>query len=103
MSVVQLRPVERVLTKKQLAAELGRSERWVELRMREGLPSLPPTRRYGMRRFVFSEVEAWLADGERVRPRAAARDRVGELERRVVGLGELVERLEARIERMERE
>jgi hypothetical protein len=28
----------RLLTKKQLASELGLSTRWVELRMREGMP-----------------------------------------------------------------
>jgi excisionase family DNA binding protein len=47
------------LTKKQLAAYVGFSTRWVELRVREGMPS---TIIGGRRRFHVSEVEAWLKE-----------------------------------------
>jgi excisionase family DNA binding protein len=44
-------------TKQELAAHLGFSVRWVELRVREGMPA----RRMGQRlRFHASAVEAWL-------------------------------------------
>jgi hypothetical protein len=45
------------LTKKQVAIHYGYSTRWVELRVREGLPS---HFRGGQRRFLLSEVEAWF-------------------------------------------
>ena len=46
------------LTKRQVAAHYGyRSTRWVELRVREGMPS---HMRGGRRRFLLSEVEAWF-------------------------------------------
>jgi phage terminase Nu1 subunit (DNA packaging protein) len=46
-------------TKQELADHLGFSVRWVELRVREGLPA----RRMGQRlRFQISAVEAWLAE-----------------------------------------
>ena len=53
-----LRPgVEPWLSKKQLAAHLGFTTRWVELRVTEGMPS----ERWGGRfRFRVSEVEPWL-------------------------------------------
>lgn len=48
---------ERWLSKREVAAHYGRSTRWIELRMREGLPS----RMLGGRRaFRLSEVEAWM-------------------------------------------
>jgi hypothetical protein len=48
-------------TKQELAEHLGFSVRWVELRVREGLPA----RRMGQRlRFQVSVVEAWLAEQE---------------------------------------
>jgi hypothetical protein len=40
-----------MLTKRQLAEHLGRSERWIELKMRDGLPCLPRTDRQGRRMF----------------------------------------------------
>lgn len=45
------------LTKKQVAAHYGYSTRWVELRVRDGMPSHP---RGGQRRFVLSEIEDWF-------------------------------------------
>ena len=47
------------LTKRQLAAYLSYSTRWVEIRMREGLPSKLIG---GQRRFHLSEVEAWIEE-----------------------------------------
>jgi hypothetical protein len=45
------------LSKRQVAAHYGYSTRWVELRMREGMPSHV---RGGQRRFLLSEVETWF-------------------------------------------
>jgi predicted DNA-binding transcriptional regulator AlpA len=47
------------LSKRQVANHYGRSTRWVELRMREGLPS----RLIGGRRgFRLSEVDEWIKE-----------------------------------------
>jgi phage terminase Nu1 subunit (DNA packaging protein) len=78
-----------LLSKAQLAARLGRSTRWVELKMREGMPVLDGTDRYGGRRYDLREVEAWLAQGKRTKPR----DRVSELERQVAELAAQVAEL----------
>lgn len=72
-----------VVSKPALAAILGRSTRWVELRMREGLPS---TLENGVRRYSVGDVEAWLAR----RPRVVRVDRVGDLEERVGELERLL-------------
>jgi hypothetical protein len=45
------------VTKRQVAAHLGFSTRWVELPVREGMPSKLVG---GHRRFRLSEVEAWI-------------------------------------------
>jgi predicted DNA-binding transcriptional regulator AlpA len=45
------------LSKQQIADYFGRSTRWVELRVREGLPSKMIG---GRRGFKLSEVEAWI-------------------------------------------
>jgi hypothetical protein len=50
----------RLLTKRQLAGERGRSTRWVELRMREGLPVLPRRSPGEHARFDLEAVRAWL-------------------------------------------
>ena len=50
----------RLLTKRQLAAELGRSTRWMELRMREGLPVLPRCTPGEHARYDLDAVRAWL-------------------------------------------
>jgi len=48
-------------TKQEIARHLGFSLRWVELRVRDGMPC----RRIGGRlRFRQSEVEAWLGERE---------------------------------------
>jgi len=45
------------LSKQQVAGHYGRSTRWIELRMREGLPS----RMLGGRRaYRLSTVDAWM-------------------------------------------
>ena len=73
-----------LLTKKQLATVLCRSERWVELKVRDGMPMEEATDRYGRRRYNLRLVQAWLNEG---RPRAAKRrDRVAVLERQVADL-----------------
>jgi predicted DNA-binding transcriptional regulator AlpA len=46
------------LSKRQLAQVKGFTTRWVELRVREGMPSYIEG---NQRRFVLSEVDAWLA------------------------------------------
>lgn len=81
----------RLLTKKQLAAELGRSTRWIELRMREGLPALPRRTPAEHTRFDLEEVRAWLdTRAQRVRP--PLEERVARLERQVVTLVEALNR-----------
>jgi hypothetical protein len=45
------------LSKRDIAAHFGRSTRWLELRMREGLPSKMIG---GRRGFRLSDVEAWI-------------------------------------------
>jgi hypothetical protein len=43
----------------RLRAHLGRDDWWIELRLREGMPSRPCRR---PREFRLSQVEAWLQD-----------------------------------------
>lgn len=52
-----------LLNKKQLAARYGRSVRWVEGKVSEGMPSSLDER--GRRRFRLSDVEDWLAGQRR--------------------------------------
>ena len=80
-----------LLTKKQLAAHLGRSERWVELKVKEGMPVEQATDRYGRRRYNLRLVETRLHEG---RPKAVRReDRLAVLERRVAELAAQVAEL----------
>ena len=81
----------RLLTKKQLAAELGRSTRWVELRMREGLPTAPRANPAEHARFDVAAVRAWLD--------ARANDPAVPLEQRVARLEQTVATLAAALER----
>jgi hypothetical protein len=54
-------------TKRELADHLGFSVRWVELRVRDGMPA----RRMGNRlRFQISAVEAWLTERQQTGPAA---------------------------------
>jgi phage terminase Nu1 subunit (DNA packaging protein) len=83
---------EQLVTKRQLAEHLGRSTRWVELRVREGMPSEPPTTRFPHRRFRLSEVEAWLAAGK-ARPATPQSRRLEALEEQVAELAAALEQL----------
>jgi hypothetical protein len=83
---------EVLLTKKQLAAHLGRSERWVELRVRDGMPVEHATDRYGRRRYNLWRVEAWLKQGRRTP--AKREDRIARLERSVADLAAQVAELQ---------
>jgi predicted nucleic acid-binding Zn-ribbon protein len=76
---------EIILTKKQLAQKLGRSERWIELQVRDNkMPVLEATDRYGRRRYSLQAVEAWLEGGK---PKGVKRqDRLAALERQVADL-----------------
>ncbi len=56
--------VGRLVTKRQLAEHLGRSTRWVELRVREGMPSEAPTTRYPHRRFRLFRGRGVAGGGE---------------------------------------
>jgi phage terminase Nu1 subunit (DNA packaging protein) len=77
-----------LLTKEQLAAELGRSTRWIELRMREGMPVLPRRSLGEHTRFDPAAVRDWL---ER------------RAERRVETVEERIARLEREVTRLVRE
>jgi phage terminase Nu1 subunit (DNA packaging protein) len=91
-AVVHLRPGPgRVLSKKQLAAQLGRSTRWVELRMREGLPVLPRRTPAEHARFDLDAVHAWIE--------ARADSSPAPLEARVARLEQLVATLAAALNR----
>jgi hypothetical protein len=70
----------RLLTKRQLAAELGRSTRWIELRMREGMPAAPRAGPREHARFDLTAVRAWL-DSRSATPRLPLEQRVERLER----------------------
>jgi hypothetical protein len=88
--VIQLHPgAQALLTKKQLAAALGRSERWIELKQRDGLP-IASTDRYGRRRYRLTDVERWLYSVPA--PARSTADRLAELEQQV---GELWARIGA--------
>jgi hypothetical protein len=87
--------VEQLVTKQQLAEHLGRSTRWVELRVRDGMPSEAPTSRFPRRRFRLSEVEAWLASGK-PKPATPQAQRIAVLEERVAELAATLEQLKQR-------
>lgn len=53
---------EPLYTKQQLAAHYCYSTRWVELRVRDGMPS---RRVGGQLRFVLSETDAWIDEARR--------------------------------------
>ncbi len=79
----------RLLTKRQLALELGRSTRWIELRMREGMPVMPRATPREHARFDLQAVSAWLEDRSTT-PGLPLEQRVAQLERE---LGTLVAEL----------
>jgi hypothetical protein len=69
---------EAVVTKRQLARTLGKSERWVEQRAAEGMPALGLDR-MGRRTYSLRACQDWLASNHQ-KPH---RDRLGELEARL--------------------
>ena len=71
----------RLLTKRQLATELGRSTRWIELRMREGMPVAPRGGPREHARFDLTAVRAWLDSRRSATPRLPLEQRVERLER----------------------
>lgn len=80
-----------LLTKKQLAARLGRSQRWVELRVHDGMPVEPGADRHGRRRYDLQLVEQWLSD--RPANRSKRQDRLEQLEQAVSDLAAQVAEL----------
>jgi phage terminase Nu1 subunit (DNA packaging protein) len=82
-----------LLTKKQLASELGRSTRWVELRMREGLPVLPRRTPGEHARFDLAAVREWL-ELRATRRVETVEERVARLELEVARLARALEREE---------
>jgi hypothetical protein len=88
-TVIQLHPsAQALLTKMQLAAALGRSERWIELKQRDGLP-IASTDRYGRRRYQLAEVERWLYAAPA--PARSTAERLAELEHQVAELWARIE------------
>jgi phage terminase Nu1 subunit (DNA packaging protein) len=85
--VIQLpiAPGTSLVTKRQLAAMLGRSTRWVELRMREGLPVEPRRSSQESARFDIRAVEAWL-EARAGDPSLSLLDRVARLEQELARL-----------------
>jgi phage terminase Nu1 subunit (DNA packaging protein) len=83
-----------LLTKRQLATALGRSTRWVELRMREGMPVLPRRSPSEHTRFELTAVREWLE--------LRAERRVETMEERVARLERDVARLTRDLVREER-
>ena len=77
-----------LLTKKQLAAHLCRSERWIELKVRDGMPVEQDTDRHGRRRYDLQQVERWLRQGPA--SSATREDRLDQLERRITALASQV-------------
>ena len=70
----------RLVTKRQLAAELARSTRWIELRMREGMPVAPRAGPREHARFDLTAVHAWL-ESRSATPKLPLEQRVEQLER----------------------
>lgn len=81
------------LTKRQLATRLKRSTRWVEIKVREGMPVEEVIDRYGRRRYNLSAVEAWLAAGSTRERRPSTAERLAALEHTVAILSAEVEDL----------
>jgi excisionase family DNA binding protein len=84
-----------LLTKQQIAQHLGRSPRWIDTRVKAGMPSEPPTSRFPHRRFRVSQVEAWLSAGEK---EAHSHDeRLARLEEQLARLSATVEELQQKL------
>jgi hypothetical protein len=86
-NVVQFNRAPARLDKKQLASHLGVSTRWVELRMAEGLPSLPRASAQEKARFDVAAVERWVANRPHVMGhRESHENRIAALEQQVASL-----------------
>lgn len=85
----------RLVTKQQLARDLGRSERWVELRAQEGMPRAGLDRS-GRRLFDLTRCEGWLA----ARSEKLAEAVPASTGERLAALEAQVAELTAKIERM---
>lgn len=79
-----------LISKQQLAAHLGRSPRWIEMRVAAGMPS-ENLDRYGRRMFNLQAVEAWLRAGEPVP--ANTTERLARLEAEVAQLRAEIQQL----------
>lgn len=80
------RDTTRLLTKKELARELGKSTRWIEIKMRdEGLPVEPRASRHEDARFDSGKVRAWMDLRAAAKP-LSLEERVRVLERTVASL-----------------
>ena len=83
-----------VLTKQQLAVELKRSTRWIEIRVNQGMPTLDHKDRHGRRLFDLHAVNDWLNAGQ---PQATTlSDRLAVMETEMARLRARVNQLERR-------
>ena len=62
MSVHEIATVEPYLTKRQVAARLGFSVRWIEVQIAQS--GLPAHTIGGQRRFLWSEIQGWISRRE---------------------------------------
>lgn len=95
--VVRLNAVpvrELPVSKKQLAAELGRSTRWVNYRMQEGMP-FDKGGPHGHPRFYPSQVKTWLQEQE-------STERPVPPVKQIEALVSQVDKLVTRIDKLER-
>lgn len=96
--LVQLNAVparELPVTKRRLAEMLGRSTRWIEYRMREGLP-FERTGQHGHPRYYPTKVNAWLQErAQQPQTPRSTSEQVGVLTQEI-------NKLHARLEQLER-
>ena len=85
-----VRAPSRLLSKRELARELGRSTRWVEMRMREGLPVTARSNPREHARYDLARVREWL-DQRPAAPEQPLAERVAVLEAQVARLTGLLE------------
>lgn len=87
---LSVRAPGRLLTKRELARELGRSKRWIELRMREGLPVQSREHPGEHARYDLVAVREWL-DRRPAQPVVSLEQVVAELRERVAQLEQTIE------------
>ena len=81
------------VSKKQLAAELGRSTRWVNYRMQEGMP-FDKGGPHGHPRFYPSQVKAWLEEQENTEKPLPPVKQIEALTKQIAKLNTRLDRLE---------